>query len=195
MENTQLLIEKKAMLRQKMLSIRDAIPKNLRSQKSSIIADQILQIVEAEKFSTIMTYVSARSEVETHYIIDQLIDTDKVVLAPLVKKGQKDLMVYRILDWKLDLIKGHFGILEPIPERCQRFDESEIGLVLVPGLAFNRLGYRIGYGAGYYDRFLKKCPQAVSVGLAYKEQIVDDLFQIYWDVPVNRIVVEEEVLT
>lgn len=189
-----ILVQKKARLRQKMLEVRDSIPQALRSQKSQSIANQIFQIVESEKSSVIMTYVSFRSEVETHEIIDRLISLGKTVLVPLVKREQREqreLKTYQILDRNLDLGKGHYGIQEPIPERCQLFNESKIDLILVPGVAFDRLGYRIGYGAGYYDRFLKRCSQALSVGLAYKEQMVADVFHLQWDVPVKRVVTDE----
>jgi 5-formyltetrahydrofolate cyclo-ligase len=189
-----ILVQKKAGLRQKILEVRDSMPQALRSQKSQIIASRIFQIVESEKSSVIMTYVSFRSEVETHELIDRLISMGKAVLVPLVKREQRKLKAYQILDRNLDLKQGYYGVQEPIPGRCQPFDESEINLILVPGVAFDRLGYRIGYGAGYYDRFLKRCSQALSVGLAYKEQMVDDVFHLQWDVPVKRIVTEEGVL-
>lgn len=195
-----ILVQKKARLRQKMLEVRDSIPQALRSQKSQSIANQIFQIVESKKSSVIMTYVSFRSEVETHELIDRLISMGKTVLVPLVKRKQREqreqreLKACQILDRNLDLGKGHYGIQEPIPERCQLFDESKIDLILVPGLAFDRLGYRIGYGAGYYDRFLKRCSQALSVGLAYKEQMVADAFHLQWDVPVKRVVTDEGVI-
>lgn len=89
-----------------------------------------------------------------------------------------------------ELIVGERGLLEPDPDRAEPIGE-EIDLVLVPGLAFDRNGGRIGYGAGFYDRFLAGTP-AVKVALAYSLQLIDAVPVEPHDVPVDRILTEEE---
>jgi 5-formyltetrahydrofolate cyclo-ligase len=71
---------------------------------------------------------------------------------------------------------------------------AAIELVTVPGVAFDANGYRIGYGGGYYDRFLKECQKAIWVGLAFECQLVEDALPDAWDVCVHKVVTEERLL-
>ena len=84
-----------------------------------------------------------------------------------------------------------------VRKRLEAFDGSpeEIDLIVIPGLAFDQNGYRIGYGGGYYDRFLARCPQALSVGLAYEMQILECVFPAEWDVPLHRIITEDRLIS
>ena len=89
----------------------------------------------------------------------------------------------------MDLVRHRYGMLEP-SETCPIFPIAQLQLVVVPGIAFDRKGYRLGYGKGFYDRFLANCPPVIPIGLAYQIQIVEDTFPEAWDVPVQHIFTE-----
>ena len=106
-----------------------------------------------------------------------------------------EILPSRLLDLGSEVEEGTFGIPEPRPEFRRPFPPEKIDLVVVPGLAFDERGYRIGYGGGYYDGFLTKCPQALFAGLAYEMQILKCTFPSTRDVPVHKIITEDRVIS
>ena len=115
--------------------------------------------------------------------------------APTSKKpdvsNSRTLLPSKLLNLNSEVEQTKFGVLEPKPEFRRPFPPDEIELVIVPGLAFDPKGYRIGYGAGYYDRFLPECKKALFIAIAYEMQIVEDTFPSSWDVPVDGIITEK----
>jgi len=163
-------------------------------EKSVKICEQVEKIIQEEELSSIMVFISFRNEVNTYPLIDKLIEQEKTVLAPLMDGTKKELLPYQLSGKKNELVRNHYGIDEPNPKVCHLFPVRQLDLVLVPGLAFDRKGYRIGYGGGYYDRFLRRCPQAIWLGLAYEKQLIDEIPHENWDVPVNFIATEEGII-
>ena len=108
---------------------------------------------------------------------------------PIILKNQKNLIPYLVENLNDDLEQGPYGIYQPDRTCCRELVASELDLVIVPGVAFDRQNYRLGRGAGYYDRFLKQLlPQTASFGLAFDFQILESLPHAEHDVPVSRIV-------
>ena len=140
-----------------------------------------------------MLYLNMRSEVETLGLLEALLDLGKQVCAPVVDTEQLALIPRRIQNLKTELVRHSYGMLEP-SETCPIFPTEHLQLIVVPGIAFDRQGYRLGYGKGFYDRFLVKCPHAVAIGLAYRLQLVEDTFTQAWDVPVQHISTETGVI-
>ena len=120
----------------------------------------------------VMIYASFRNEADTWGILEDLVKKGVKVLLPRTRKGLIEVYEYR---GPGSLKQGSFGILEPDPALCPEADLSEISLVLVPGVVFDRRGGRIGFGAGCYDRFLPKVPSARKVGLCYEAQIAEEV--------------------
>jgi len=188
------LLREKKTIRKRMRKMRERMSVNERMEKSNRIYERVEKFIHEKELQSIMAFVSMKNEVNTHLLIDRLIDHGKIVLAPVMDKITKGLLPYRLIDNKNELVRNDYGIYEPHPHVCELFPVEKIELVLVPGLAFDRNGYRVGYGGGYYDRFLKQCPQAIWLGLAYENQLVDYIPHKEWDVPVNMIVTEERML-
>ena len=178
-------------LRAEVLRKRDSIPPSVRSELSRRIVDRAISWIEVNQAHAVLIYLSMRSEVETEGLLDYLLVQGKIVLAPVMRMKQRDLTPHRIADAKKDLVLHPYGMLQPNRETCPSFPLNQIDLIFVPGVAFDPKGYRIGYGAGFYDRFLPQCPQAVWIGLAYEAQIVTDTFPQPWDVPLHQILTEE----
>ena len=149
----------------------------VRSQKRMYSAPQ-LQAMSAEAVArlmalpqmaaakTVMLYYSLPDEVSTHELTDRLVERGKVVVLPVVTgPAEMELRRYRSAD---DLSMGAFGIMEPTGEPFTSL--AEIDLAVVPGMAFDTRGNRLGRGKGYYDRFLSQLPQATKVGLCFPFQ-------------------------
>ena len=177
-------------LRQEALRRRDTIPPSVRTELSRQIINRAIHWIEMNRANTVLLYLSMRSEVETDGLLDYLLAQNKTALAPVMNMKGRTLTPHRITDVKNDLVLHPYGRYEPNRETCPRFPLDQIDLILVPGAAFDRKGYRIGYGGGFYDRFLPQCPQAVWLGLAYEAQLVEDTFPQAWDVPLHQILTE-----
>ena len=182
-------IEKET-VRQKMHKMRERMSVTECMEKSDRICERVEKFIHEKELRLIMVFVSMKNEVNTRSLIDRRIDHGKIVLAPVMDEVTKELSPYRLINNKNELVRNDYGIYEPHPQVCELFPVEQIELVLVPGLVFDRNGYRVGYGGGYYDRFFKKCPQALWLGLAYENQLVDYIPHEKWDVPVNMIATE-----
>ncbi len=140
----------------------------------------------------ILFYVSTPEEADTRRLLRAALEEGKEIYAPLCKEGA--MSFYRIGGME-DLRPGSFGILEPDPARRPRLERGtgwEDAVCLVPGLAFDRRGYRLGYGKGYYDRFLAG-ENITSIGLCYGELVVPKLPAEGHDRQVRLLATEEGV--
>ena len=135
-------------------------------------------------------YVSIANEVDTHVLIDLALDSGKRVSVPVV--GPNRTLIHREVRSRAELIPSGFGLLEPSCEGGAVVPPDAFDVVLVPGLAFDRSGNRVGFGAGYYDRFLSLAP-ALKVGLAYDFQLFDRLPAGPRDIPMDHVVAESGI--
>ena len=157
--------QEREQLRAEALRKRDSLPPNVRTELSRQVVDRAINWIEVNRADVVLIYLSMRSEVETGGLLDYLLAQNKIVLAPVMRMKQRDLTPYSIVDAKKDLILHPYGMYQPNKETCPPFPLNRIDLIFVPGVAFDLKGYRIGYGAGFYDRFLPQCPQAVWIGV------------------------------
>lgn len=142
-----------------------------------------------------MVYIDFRNEVETNLIIDDLLTQNKEVCIPISVPKTKEMILSKIINPQKELIKGTYGILEPKEEYIRKVDPDTLDLIIVPGVAFDKDGYRIGYGGGYYDRFLDKLSKATpSIGIAFDLQILHKVPKDFFDHPVDFIVTEKEII-
>ncbi len=142
----------------------------------------------------LFVYVSFASEVETHSLIRMLLEEGKHVSVPCIDRPSKIMAASRIKSMEHDLAPGCFGILEPVQGCLHPVEANTIDVVIVPGAAFATDGFRIGYGGGYYDRFLKNCP-AVTIGIAFDMQVVEQVpHDARWDVPLDYIITECRII-
>ena len=184
---------KKSELRQKMIDVRDALSSDSISSKNSLIQQLLFELPVFQQAQVVMFYVSFRSEVATQLMIEDALLSGKEVVVPAVNLTQKELEPFQIENMD-QLTLGTYGILEPV-NRQKPAEVEVIDLVIVPGCAFDPQGYRLGYGVGYYDRFLKTVAGSCSVGLAFELQMVPEIpRQESHDVPVDLIITEKRVI-
>jgi len=162
--------------------------------KDRIYANQVIfgKTVTSKSFTEariIMTYVSVAYEVATEEVIKRALKDGKRVLVPRVEQMESKLIPVEIRNPEKDLIKGRYGIEEPLRDLAKPFDVNAIDLVLVPGLAFDKDSYRLGRGAGYYDRFLASLDARTrTIGLAFNLQIIDHVPRLKHDLAVDSVI-------
>lgn len=187
-------------IRSELVQQRDNITPSQRTILSkriiSHLSEWIHQKEKSEKgynFDAVMVYLSMKSEVETWDFVETLLKQDRTIIVPVVDTNSGNLIPKQIQNLDNDLTLHKYGMFEP-KDSCTDFPSDKIQLIIVPGIAYDRKGYRIGYGKGYYDRFLPKCPNAITIGTAYQLQIVDNTFPQPWDIPVQYIFSEVGML-
>ena len=169
---------KKKELRKEILEKRANIPKEERIEKSKQIAEKILCSSEFAEAKKVLMYAPYKSEVDIFHVFEKAKEQGKEVYFPKVKDHEMEF--YRVYE-KEKLQEGFRGIFEPIPSETEKFlpvPEEQV-LVLMPGAVFDEVGGRIGYGGGYYDKFLQKLEQLVpsqnlfKIAVAFQCQIVE----------------------
>ncbi len=183
-------------LRTTILARRDALSLVEQTEKSEKITDALLKLPEMEQASTVFAYVHFRSEVQTIPFLRKCIQQGKTVTVPVTLVREKKLQAIRITDPDTDLEPGYCGIPEPIPELCRTMDTdpASIDVVVVPGSVFDRRGGRLGYGGGYYDRFLfNDARRALRVALAYERQLVETIELQPHDQLMDRLITEKTI--
>ncbi len=189
--------EKKA-IREKYRSLRRSLSRREVLEKSRRIKKLLFELPEFDQAATVAFYVAKRDshEVETEEMIKESLNTGKRVLVPVVDGAQ--LLFSELRDYDSELAPGTFGVPEPKPQLRRPVPLSESDLIVVPGVAFDCRGYRLGYGGGYYDRLLREIsltkPSLTSAGLGYEFQIVEKLPVTADDVPIDILVTEKRVL-
>ncbi|MBU0627664.1 MAG: 5-formyltetrahydrofolate cyclo-ligase [Nanoarchaeota archaeon] len=170
--------------RRVILKKRNALSKDEIIKKSSIIKNNLFSSQEYKKSKVIMFYVSFGSEVNTMEMIKEALK-EKTVCVPVV---EKDRMIASIIDRIDDLNKkNEYKILEPT--NIQKIESKEIDLVIVPGVVFDKTAHRIGYGKGYYDKFLKDF-KGKKIGLAFNMQIMEIIPKDRWDIGLDKVISE-----
>ena len=185
-------MDKKA-LRKMMIERRDTLSDRFRSNAESAIIDSLikLDVIHEKKFIT--SFVSFKGEVEMRGINTYILNQKATLLLPRIVKGQPEMTFHQVDD--LDtLIRNDYGILEPDPKRHPIMAYGKIDLVLTPGVAFDKKGYRLGYGGGYYDRFFSQITKAIpKIGIAYEIQVLDQLPVQAYDMPISELITETGV--
>lgn len=157
--------------------------------------DQVLHLHEYVRARGIACYVSKDSEVGTRQLIRRALDSNKRVLIPVVKKGDIDLFFSEIKDLGIELAPGSFNIPEPKTEFLRPESLDAVDVIFVPGIVWDKEGYRLGWGRGYFDRVLKTLPEHVrSIGLSFNLQLVNRVPRDQFDLPVNTVVTESRVV-
>ena len=175
-------------IRKKYIDIRKNINEIDRIKKSKIISDKVLSNEALKSSKVIAIYKSLKSEVDTDNIINDLWSMNKVVLIPKVEKDIINFYEYNIND---KLIKSTFGVLEPNNNKI--YKKENIDLIIVPGVCFDKYMNRMGFGKGYYDKYLENS-NIYKIGICFNEQIYDKkLVTDKYDIKMNEIITDKEV--
>ena len=188
------LRDRKRSLRDAILSARDALDPAWRAQASSAIATRIGETESFARAHVVLLTLPFRSEWDALLVVERALAMDKIVAAPRVDAPARMLRAYRIADLARDIETGYRGIPEPRAS-CPEIALERVDWVLVPGVAFDVSGRRLGYGGGFYDRLLPYVSKtAVRVAGAFEMQIVDAVPTAPHDIGVDVVVTEQRTL-
>lgn len=176
-------------LRKRILEERHGLSPVERRSWSDEIERRLFSLPEFQAAALVLFFASFQSEVETHYMIRRALAEGKRIALPKVRG--KDLALVEIENFDRDVGPGAWGI--PEPENGTPVELKDIGLIVVPGAAFDARGNRLGYGGGFYDRLLPAY-SGPTVALAFEVQIVSDVPADPHDVPVRLIVTEKSII-
>ncbi|HZV48007.1 MAG TPA: 5-formyltetrahydrofolate cyclo-ligase [Thermodesulfovibrionales bacterium] len=181
-------------IRNKVLEIRNQIPLDIRTEKDLHIRETLFSLPEFLSAKAVLFYASFRSEVETLSLIRESLAMGKKVLLPKVDTKNSVLTLYEIKNMN-ELAPGYMGIPEPDLPAKRSAVLDDVDLAIIPGVAFDLQGNRLGYGAGYYDNLLSGRGRKIPIiALAYEEQLVAAIPSEKHDVRVNLIVTDKRVI-
>ena len=183
----------KEQLRKRVLATRMGLDRGQVEVSGQAILKRVLGLEAYRRAKLVHTYISSKeNEVDTRALIGTCLAHGKRVAVPVVMPGTKTL-AHALIDSLDQLVVGPYGLVQPDPAAATWLPaEARIDLVVVPGLAFDRRGQRIGWGGGYYDRFLAQV-QAIKIGLCYDALVLDCIPGEPHDVPVDMVVAETAI--
>ncbi|KWT83484.1 5-formyltetrahydrofolate cyclo-ligase [Candidatus Magnetominusculus xianensis] len=188
------LNDHKAALRREALRLRDSIDPKTKKTKDSEIHKNLFQTREFTKAKSVMFFASIRSEPNTLDMIAAALTLNKIIVLPRVNLKERSLEPYIITNL-FELVPGYMNIPEPHPELAAKCSAEDIDVIVMPGLAFDKSGGRVGYGGGYYDRFISgiKGQRPVLAAVAYDEQVMESVPVMSYDQRIDMIVTESGV--
>ena len=184
--------EEKKQLRKSVLSKRDSLPIELRQRADMAMADRIIGHQWFYRAEVLLGFVNYGSEISTIEILQEAIRKGKKVFLP---KIEGDEMFFYLVNNLMELQEGYKGIREPLGDtECFDYDtyKDHRILLLMPGVAFDKYGNRMGYGKGYYDKFLKDI-SAYKIGVCYSFQLLDTIPALKHDVKMDMIITENRI--
>ncbi len=178
-------------LRQRMIQARSAFSMDKRALANHLIQQRVLRHWNSD-WKTVLLYVNRPEEVSTIPLIMELLQRGARVCVPFFDSKTDRYYPSVLYDFETEMESGRYGILEPRVSACRPVAIRELDVIFLPGLAFDSQGNRLGFGYGYFDRICANT-RSFKVGLAYQFQIVEQLKPHEKDVPMNRIMTEENI--
>lgn len=189
-------MEAKDVIRKKMIGLRNEMSIREIAEKSAAITRWLCSLKQYADARTVTAYMSYRNEVSTEAFIRTCLSQGKRVAIPKVRKvPDLALELYEVKDVDKDVIPGYKGIPEPNASVLEAVDPQDIDLAVIPGLAFNHDRHRIGYGAGFYDRFLATLrPDCLKIGIAYQMQLTSQIAAEKHDIAMDMVITENGII-
>ena len=157
------------------------------------IKNKLLNLWAVREAQTVLCYVSTDIEVDTREFINALLQMGKRVAVPRCE-GEKSEMNFYYIESLSELSPGSFGVDEPDPQKSIMVGKTEGSVCIVPAFMFDKRGYRLGYGKGYYDRYLSRY-NGSAIGICYSANLQEELFHGKYDRAVDLVVTDKEILT
>ena len=177
--------------RKKVIEYRNNKDTDFISTNSQKITEKLLSMKCIKDASTIMLYLDFNNEVKTDQLITKLISLRKTVASPVTIKDERKLIPYEIINLKEGINLGAYGIREPNKNISNEIDVKNIDVLIVPAVAYDKNCYRLGYGGGYYDRFIERLrDDAITIGIAFDLQLFDSIPKEEHDAQLNYIITE-----
>jgi 5-formyltetrahydrofolate cyclo-ligase len=164
------------------------------NRKSKTIIEKVMNTEEFKKSKNLMVFLSFDNEVYTFDLIDKAMDMGKKVIVPYTVKDTYEIIPTLLKNIEEDLEVSSYGYLEPKKDKITAVQEEDIDLTIVPGLAFDKNMNRIGFGKGYYDRYLAKTRKdSKNMAIAYEYQVLEEIPYDDYDEKMDYIITEENI--
>lgn len=182
----------KRRLREKCKQSRRGLSPEQKAVADRKIKSKLLNLWLLRNVKTVLVYVSTEIEVDTRELINELFLRGVTVAVPKCEDSNGNMSFYKINSFD-ELEKGFFGVLEPKLSHCEKLTEFSDSVCIVPAFMFDKKGFRLGYGKGYYDRFLANFP-GTALGICYNSELCDRLYHGRFDRPVDMIVTDRQII-
>jgi len=186
---------RKSEIRRSTVARRDALSKKQRAEKSAAIMSRLFEFANFLESKIVLFYLSHKSEVDTEPMIHKALAQEKIIALPLIDGEKREIIPLKIDNLDRDTQPGYRGIREPISRRCKQIPVQQVNLAIIPGIAFDERGGRIGYGTGFYDRFIPNLDITTrKVALAFECQIVPQIPMEPHDRYTDIIITEKRIV-
>jgi 5-formyltetrahydrofolate cyclo-ligase len=182
----------KEALRVRFAALRRTLSAEARTARAKSACERLLEHEAFARAHTLLAYAALRFELDPGPLVERAAALGKRVALPRVDAESGELRLHAYMQGD-ELLESGFGVREPRPQ-APPVAREEVDLVLVPGLAFDARGYRLGYGKGFYDRLLPRLQGAVRIGLAFELSLLAEVPNAAHDVPVDAVITEKRVL-
>jgi len=179
-------------IRKRIQNKRNSLPIWGRKKRSKIIAEKFFNTAYYNNSNNILIFYPFRSEIDVTIIIRQALENKKNIILPRIH--DQELKLFYVDNLKKQLERGAYGIMEPTPGLCRPVKISDIDLVIVPGVVFDKNLNRLGYGGGYYDKLLPHIPEGVKkIALCFDIQVVDSIPVSEHDIKVDILITDTKI--
>ena len=194
-DETTLIRDRKQYIRRSIRAVRRGLSEAARLAHSRRVWERVAALPCYQHARVVLGYMAFDHEVLTDGLMQQTMASGKQLVLPMVLGDRQDMALYVIEDLGCDVAPGYRGILEPQPQRTRAVAPETLELALIPGVAFDLRGGRLGFGTGFYDRLLSRLPRDIpTVGLAFDFQVIPRLpFQPH-DMLLEAIVTEHRII-
>ncbi len=179
-------------LRKKAREMRGSLSPEKKLSLDRKIKNRLLNLWAVREAGVVLCYVSTAIEVDTREFITELLNRGKKVAVPRCEGGKSEMNFYYInsLD---ELSPGSFDVLEPDPQKSVMVGKTQGSICIVPAFMFDKNGFRLGYGKGYYDRYLSRYDGS-TIGVCYSENLQNELYHGKYDRAVDLVVTDREII-
>ena len=185
----------KIQIRDDISQIISAMPENERAEKTRAIENRLFEFANFLEAKIALLYVNSENEVQTENIIKRSYQYNKIVVLPSFDPGKFEMSLMKVDHFAKNLVPGPRNVLEPDATRCKAVPMERIDIAIIPGLAFDEKGGRIGTGRGYYDRLIPKLAITTrKVALTLEEQIVAQIPMESHDKHVDIIITDKRII-
>lgn len=185
--------QEKNKIRYEYLMLRNKIEFEARHSYSNSILEKIKSLKVYAEARSIMLYLSYGSEVITDIMVNEFLLDNKDVAVPVISNPGDGIMHAIKINSLQECNTKVYGIRQPEFDESLIVDKNDIDIILVPGIVFDSKGYRIGYGKGYYDRWLQGTDIKKRIGLAYEVQVISEIPKGEYDLPVGMLITEKQI--
>jgi 5-formyltetrahydrofolate cyclo-ligase len=194
-DETTAIRDRKQYIRRSIRAVRRGLSEAERLARSHRIWERVIALSCYQQARIVLGYMAFDHEVLTDGLMQQAMASGKQIVLPMVQADREGMTLYAIEDLEHDVVSGYRGILEPRPRHTRAVVPEALELVLLPGVAFDLRGGRLGFGAGFYDRLLSRLPRHIpTVGLAFDFQVIPRLPSQPHDIMLDVIVTERGVI-